>query len=177
MGGVRQGHGHSELPRSTIRAHPESQRDVTHSTALQRLRRRDDRGCQWLAGGQLHRGSRVCTSVQAASLAKATEVLSVPWQLLSGPSGGSIRLRATLPPCGHLVGISGGGSEKAWRITVGAVVPDVLGRCGSTQSITQTVDLGPPGNPPGAPPPPVSAATRILHGPIGPVALALAPLS
>ena len=121
--------------------------------------------------------SRVCTSVQAASLAKATEVLSVPWQLLSGPSGGSIRLRATLPPCGHLVGISGGGSEKAWRITVGAVVPDVLGRCGSTQSITQTVDLGPPGNPPGAPPPPVSAATRILHGPIGPVALALAPLS
>ena len=91
--------------------------------------------------------SSVCTSVQAASLAKATEVLSVPWQLLSGPRTGSIRLRATLPPCGDLEGISSGGSAKAWTITVGAVVPDVLGRCGRTHSATQTVDLGPPGNP------------------------------
>ncbi|MGO8862057.1 MAG: hypothetical protein ACLQRH_15020 [Acidimicrobiales bacterium] len=121
--------------------------------------------------------SSVCTSVQAASLAKATEVLSVPWQLLSGPRTGSIRLRATLPPCGDLEGISSGGSAKAWTITVGAVVPDVLGRCGPTHSATQTVDLGPPGNPPGAPPSPVSASTLILHGPLGPVALALAPAS
>ncbi len=118
--------------------------------------------------------SSVCLSIQPASVAVATEVLSVPWQAVSGIEGGSMQVRVTIPPCGSLEGVSSGGSAKAATITVGAVVPDVASHCGPTSAITQTVNLGPPNNPPGAPPSPVSAGTPILHAPLGPVSLAVA---
>jgi hypothetical protein len=117
--------------------------------------------------------SEVCLSVQAASLAVATEVLSVPWQPISGIEGGSMQVRVTIPPCGSLEGVSSGGSAKGATITIGAVVPDAPSGCGPSSTITQTVFLGPPNNPPGAPPSPVSASTPILHAPLGPVHLAM----
>jgi hypothetical protein len=118
--------------------------------------------------------SEVCASVQPALLAVATEVVSVPWQATGGIEGGSMQVRVTMPPCGSLEGVSSGGSAESWTITVGAVVPDAPSRCGPSSSITQTVDLGPPNNPPGAPPSPVSARTTLIHGPLGPVHLTVA---
>jgi hypothetical protein len=118
--------------------------------------------------------SEICLSVQAASLARATEVLSVPWQAVSGIEGGSIQVRVTIPPCGSLSGISTSESAKAATISVGAQVPDDPSGCGPSSTITQTVYLGPPNNPPGAPPSPVPASTTLLHGPVGPVHLAVA---
>jgi hypothetical protein len=118
--------------------------------------------------------SMVCGSVQPAALALASEVLSVPWQALTGVANESIQLRVTLPACGTLEGIASGGSAKVTTITVTAVVPDVHGRCDGTSDITQTVALGPVGNP-GAPPPLVTGSTIIRHGPLGPSRLAVAP--
>jgi hypothetical protein len=121
--------------------------------------------------------SVLCESVQPATLTPATEVVSVPWQALTGVENESIRVRASLPACGQLEGIDSGGSAKVWTITVAAVVPDVHGRCDGTRDITQTVSLGPVGNPPGAPPPLVSASTIIRHGTLGPSMMAVAPPS
>jgi hypothetical protein len=119
--------------------------------------------------------SMFCGSVQPAALALATEDLSVPWQALTGVENESIQLRATLPACANLEGIDSSGSATVFTITVAAVVPDVHGRCDGTSDITEAVALGPPGNPPGAPPPLVSASTIIRHGPLGPMRLAVAP--
>jgi hypothetical protein len=116
-----------------------------------------------------------CGSVQPATVALATEVLSVPWQALSGLQNESIRVRASLPACAQLEGVSSGGSAKVTTITVAAVVPDTHGRCDGTSDITQTVALGPVDNPPGAPPPLVTPSTIIRHGPLGPTTLAVAP--
>jgi hypothetical protein len=117
----------------------------------------------------------VCGYVQPAALARATEVLSVPWQAPAGVENQSIQVRATLPACGQFQGVSSGGTARVWTITVTAVVPDVHGRCDGKSDITQTVALGPVGNPPGAPPPLVSGSTSIRHGPVGPSRLTMAP--
>jgi hypothetical protein len=121
--------------------------------------------------------SVLCGSAQPPALALASEVLSEPWQSVAGVKNDSIIVRATLPACGQLEGIDSGGSTKVWTVTVAAVVPDVHGRCDGTREITRTVDLGPVGNPPGAPPPLVSASTRIRHGTLGPSVVAVAPTS
>jgi hypothetical protein len=118
--------------------------------------------------------SLVCGSVQPAALALASEVISVPWQALTGVENDSIRLRASLPACGSFEGIASGGSAKVITITVTALVPDVHGRCDGTSDVTQTVAMGPIGNPPGAPPPLVTASTIIRHGSLGPMRLAVA---
>ena len=118
--------------------------------------------------------SMFCGSVQPAALALASEIVSVPWQALTGVANQSIQLRVTLPACASLEGIASGGSAKVTTITVTAVVPDVHGRCDGTSDVTQTVALGPVGNP-GAPPPLVTASTIIRHGPLGPSRLAVAP--
>ncbi len=118
--------------------------------------------------------SLVCGSVQPAALALASEVISVPWQALTGVENDSIRLRASLPACGSFEGIASGGSAKVITITVTALVPDVHGRCDGTSDVTQTVAMGPIGNPPGAPPPLVTASTIIRHGSLGPMRLVVA---
>ncbi len=121
--------------------------------------------------------SLFCGSVQPAALALATEVVSVPWQAVTGVENESFEVRASLPACGQLEGISSGGSAKVTTVTVAAVVPDAHGRCNGTSDVTQTVALGPVDNPPGAPPPLVTASTVIRHGPLGPTKLAVAPAS
>jgi hypothetical protein len=121
--------------------------------------------------------SLFCGSVQPATLAQATEVLSVPWQAMTGLENQSIQVRASLPACASFEGITSSGSAKVTTITVAAVLPDVHGRCNGTSDITETVALGPPGNPPGAPPPVVTASTLLRHGSLGPSQLALAPRS
>lgn len=119
--------------------------------------------------------SLFCGRVQPAALAKATEVLSVPWQALTAVEDQSIRVRASLPACAGLQGTASGGSAKEFTITISAVVPDVHGRCDGRRDITQTVAMGPVDNPPGAPPPLVTATTIIRHGALGPMRLAVAP--
>jgi hypothetical protein len=121
--------------------------------------------------------SILCESLRPASLAPASEVYSVPWRPLSGVDNNSIRVQATLPACGTLQGISSGGTAQESTITVLAVVPDVHGRCSGTQQTAETVFLGPVGNPPGAPPPLVTATTTIRHGRLGPSPLAVPPPS
>jgi hypothetical protein len=118
--------------------------------------------------------SLFCGSVQPAALALATEVLSVPWQALTGVENDSIQLRASLPACGSFESITSSGGAKVTTITVSAVVPDVHGRCEGARTTTQSVALGPIGNPPGAPPPLVTASTVIRHGSLGPMRLAVA---
>jgi hypothetical protein len=118
--------------------------------------------------------SLFCGAVQPATLAQATEVLSVPWQPLTSLENQSIQVRASLPACANFEGITSSGSAKVTTITVAAVVPDVHGRCNGTSDITETVALGPPGNPPGAPPPLVTSSTVLRHGSLGPSQLALA---
>jgi hypothetical protein len=117
--------------------------------------------------------SLFCGSVQPASLALATEVVSVPWQALTGLENQSIQVRASLPACGRFESIGSGGSARVITVTITAVVPDVHGRCQGARTITQSVPLGPAGNPPGAPPPLVTASTIIRHGPLGPSRLAV----
>ena len=119
--------------------------------------------------------SLFCGSVQPAVLALATQVVSVPWQAVTGVENQSLEVRASLPACGQLEGISSGGSAQVTTVTVAAVVPDAHGRCDGASTITQTVALGPVDNPPGAPPPPVTASTVIRHGALGPMRLAVAP--
>jgi hypothetical protein len=119
--------------------------------------------------------SLFCGSVQPAALAAATEVLSVPWQALTGVENDSIQLRASLPACGSFESITSSGGAKVTTITVSAVVPDVHGRCDGAGTTTQSVALGPIGNPPGAPPPLVTASTVIRHGSLGPMQLTVAP--
>jgi hypothetical protein len=121
--------------------------------------------------------SVTCGSVQPAALAVATQAVSVPWRAVTGVENDSILVRASLPACGQLQGIDSGGSAKVWTITVAAVVPEVHGRCDGIRDITETVVLGPVGNPPGAPPPLVSASTIIRHGHLGPSMQAIAPRS
>ena len=121
--------------------------------------------------------SLFCGAVQPATLAQATEVLSVPWQPLTALENQSIRVRASLPACASFEGITSSGSAKVTTITVAAVVPDVHGRCNGTSDITETVALGPPGNPPGAPPPLITASTLLRHGSLGPSQMAVAPRS
>ena len=118
--------------------------------------------------------SLFCGAVQPATLAQATEVLSVPWQALTGLENQSIQVRASLPACASFEGITSSGSAKVTTITVAAVVPDVHGRCNGASDITETVALGPSGNPPGAPPPLVTASTLLRHGSLGPSQLAFA---
>jgi hypothetical protein len=119
--------------------------------------------------------SVLCGSVRPATLAPATEVLSVPWQEVTGLENQAIQVRVSLPACGDFEGITSVGSTKVTTVTVAAVVPDVHGRCNGSSDITETVALGPPGNPPDAPPPLVTASTLIRHGPLGPSQLAVAP--
>ena len=76
--------------------------------------------------------SLFCGSVQPAALALATEVVSVPWQAVTGVENQSLEVRASLPACGRLEGISSGGSAKVTTVTVAAVVPDAHGRCDGT---------------------------------------------
>jgi hypothetical protein len=121
--------------------------------------------------------SLFCGSVQPATLARATEVLSVPWQALTGLENQSIQVRASLPACASFEGITSSGSAKVMTITVAAVVPDVHGRCNGVSDITESVALGPPGNPPDAPPPLVTTSTVLRHGSLGPSQLAFAPRS
>jgi hypothetical protein len=117
--------------------------------------------------------SLFCGSVQPASLALATEIVSVPWQALTGVENDSIQLRASLPACSSFESISSSGGAKVTTIAVSAVVPDVHGRCEGATTTTQSVALGPIGNPPGAPPPLVTASTDIRHGSLGPMRLAV----
>jgi len=121
--------------------------------------------------------SLFCGRVQPAAGGQATAVLSVPWQALTAVENQSIRVRASLPACASFEGIASGGSAKEFTITISAVVPDVHGRCEGTSDITQTVVMGPVDNPPGAPPPLITATTAIRHGALGPMQLAVAPAS
>jgi hypothetical protein len=119
--------------------------------------------------------SSVCESVHPASLANASEVISIPWSTVGGATGPSLQVIATVPPCGTVGGIASGGSATAMTITIGAIVPDVLSHCGPAHVVSETVDLGVPGNPPGAPPPLVSSTTRIVHGALGPADVTVTP--
>jgi hypothetical protein len=121
--------------------------------------------------------SVLCGSVQPASLTQASEVVSVPWRAVTGVVNESIRIRVSMPACGSLEGFSSGGSAKVSTITVNAIVPDVHGPCAGASDIDETVPLGPAGNPPGAPPPLVSASTIIRHGRLGPAVTTVAPSS
>jgi hypothetical protein len=94
---------------------------------------------------------------------------------LTGVENDSIQLRASLPACGSFESITSSGGAKVTTITVSAVVPDVHGRCDGAGTTTQSVALGPIGNPPGAPPPLVTASTVIRHGSLGPMRLTVAP--
>jgi len=118
--------------------------------------------------------SLFCGAVQPATLAQATEVLSVPWKELTGLENQSIQVRASLPACARFEGITSSGSTKVTTITVAAVLPDVHGRCNGASDITETVALGPSGNPPNAPPPLVTSSTLLRHGSLGPSQLAFA---
>jgi hypothetical protein len=119
--------------------------------------------------------SSVCESVHPASLTNANEVVSVPWSMVGGATGAALQVVASVPPCGTVAGIASGGSATSMTITIGATVPDVLSHCGPAQVVSETVNLGPLGNPPGAPPPLVSPTTRILHGALGPAHLTVTP--
>jgi hypothetical protein len=121
--------------------------------------------------------SVLCGSVQAASLTQASEVVSVPWRAVTGLVNESIRVRVSMPACARVEGTSSGGSAKVSTITVDAIVPDVHGPCAGASHITETVLLGPADNPPGAPPPLVSASTIIRHGRLGPSVTTVAPPS
>ena len=115
--------------------------------------------------------SAVCGSLQPATLTNASEAVSIPWRPTGGATSGTIQLEATVPPCGTVAGITSGGSAESFTITVAATVPDVLSHCGGARTVAETVNLGPVGNPPGAPPPVVSSSTEILHGQLGPLRL------
>jgi hypothetical protein len=115
--------------------------------------------------------SEACGTITEASLARATEAISVPWEQVSR-SAAAIEIQALVPRCGTLGGISSGGSSRAFTISVGAVVPDVVANCSPPHYVTQTVDFGPPSGAPGAPPPVVTTSTSIIHGRLGPIPLA-----
>jgi hypothetical protein len=117
----------------------------------------------------------VCETVHPASLANASEEISIPWSPVGGATSAVLQVVATVPPCGTVAGIASGGSATSMTITIGATVPDVLSHCGPAQVVSETVNLGPLGNPPGAPPPLVSPTTRILHGALGPAHLTVTP--
>jgi hypothetical protein len=108
-----------------------------------------------------------CGNVARASLSNASEEISIPWQALGPIQNGSLSVRTTIPPCGIFASTSSGGSAQSTTITVTAVVPDVHGHCHGPQSVTESVFISPEGDP-GAPPPIVTAQTRLLHGPLGP---------
>jgi hypothetical protein len=113
--------------------------------------------------------SLFCENIQPAALANATEMVSVRWEALGSFHNGALRVRAPLPACGTLAGISSGGTSKSETITVTVTVPDVRHHCAGPRTTTQTLNLGPIGNTPGAPPSPISATTAIVHGVLGPV--------
>ncbi|MGP0030714.1 MAG: hypothetical protein ACLPVF_09445 [Acidimicrobiales bacterium] len=115
--------------------------------------------------------SAVCRSVQPAAMARARQALSIPWRPVDGIEDGAIRVRATLPPCATVGGTSGSGDARTFTITVGAVVPDVRGRCAPRRSVTESVTVGSAQNRLGAPPPVVTSSTRIVHGRLGPLNL------
>jgi hypothetical protein len=117
--------------------------------------------------------SEICDSIAPAALAKATEIVSVPW-IQTGRSNIALSIRTLLPPCGSLDGISSGGSGKMFSVSVTASVPDVLNNCAPAHYVSQEIDFGPPNNPPGAPPPIVTASTLITHGKVGPLPLTMA---
>jgi hypothetical protein len=114
--------------------------------------------------------SAPCGSVVRATLTNASEAISLPWQALGPVAGGSLPVRATIPPCGSLTGIMTGRSAQSMTVTLGAVVPDVHGPCQGAQSVTKVVAFGPEGAP-GAPPPLVSSRTQVRHGAVGPLDL------
>jgi hypothetical protein len=119
--------------------------------------------------------SVLCDHRQPATLSRATEDVSVPWRALTSLANQSIRVRVTLPDCARLEGTAAGGSAQVSTVTVDAVVPDVHGHCAGITDLTEIVVFGPTGNPPGAPPPLVSASTLIRHAAVGPEMTAVAP--
>jgi hypothetical protein len=109
-----------------------------------------------------------CGHLSAASLTAASEALSVPWDQVGGLDNGNINLSATVPPCGTVAGVSSGGSKSSITITVDVTVPDVATRCGGATQASESVMVDPSVSDPGAPPPLVTIATKVLHGKVGP---------
>jgi len=98
----------------------------------------------------------------------ASVVVSIPWALLGTVQAGQRQLavRASVPSCGTYAGAHASGTAKSLTITLSAVVPDVEHGCQGSQSVMETIQVGPP-NTPGAPPPLMSTSTLIEHGPLG----------
>ncbi len=114
--------------------------------------------------------SAPCGRVVPASLTNALETVSVPWIPEGVLASEVLNVQVDVPRCGEIEGVATGGSANAMTVTVYAVLPEspVDKSCTPRRFVSQTVRLG-PGNVPGAPPPLVSASTRILHGDLGPV--------
>ncbi len=108
--------------------------------------------------------SAPCGTIVPASLTLAKEIISVPWQPISG---GLASVLVSVPPCGSIAGSTANESAGSVTIWVGAVVPDVARHCGGTRTVSYAPNVGPPLSP-GAPPSPISPATQILHGALGP---------
>jgi hypothetical protein len=115
--------------------------------------------------------SVVCGTLHPATTSTASEAVSIPWRSVGTPTNGALPVQATVPPCGTVAGITTGGSASSVTITVAATVPDVRSHCGGALNVPETVQFGPVGHPPGAPPSIVSSGTQIVHGPLGPLHL------
>jgi hypothetical protein len=114
--------------------------------------------------------SLVCTSVQPAAVAKATEVESARWRALSPLTNGAFTLRATVPACGTLEGTGSEGSAQSVTVTVDVTVPDVPAHCTGVHTVTQPESLGPPeGAPNPGPASLITSATVIQHARVGPI--------
>jgi hypothetical protein len=111
--------------------------------------------------------SAPCNAVVPASVANASRSISIPWRTAGPVDNGSVRIEATVPPCGTVGGISSGGTAASVTITVYAVVPDIPRHCRGPSSASETIAL-PPGGGPGAPPPLLTGRTAIRHGRLGP---------
>lgn len=114
--------------------------------------------------------SETCGGLAPARLSNAQEEISITWMPVGLPNEVSIDVEATIPACGSLMGSGSSGSAAAMTVFLAAVVPEDTAhfRCKPDHLIDETVMLG-PGPTPGAPPPLVSAATKILHAATGPV--------
>jgi hypothetical protein len=115
--------------------------------------------------------SAPCGTVVAGTLSPASEAISIPWHATGPIQNDAVTVPATLPPCGSFAGIDSSGGAASMTVTLGAIVPDVHGHCPPAPAVTKVIGFGPPGDAPGAPPPLVSARTRIVHGAVGPLDL------
>jgi hypothetical protein len=102
--------------------------------------------------------SAPCHAVAPASVTNASRSVSIPWRAAGPINNGSVRLEATVPPCGTFTSISSVGSSSSVTITLTAVVPDVRRHCHGSSSVRETVTL----------PPMFTDHSAIRHGRLGP---------